>query len=264
MLKLNRRPLFYLLWLLLLWMILVGCRANSESWDRIAQDRLLRVGLDPTYPPFEVTTDDGIAGLDVDLADALAEELGLQTEFVHFGYDGLYDALATKQVDVLISALVIAPGRTRDFAYSDPYFNAGEILIVPAANNDISSLADLGSHTLAVELGAQGHVEAMQWKKRLVDLTVEPYTTADDALSAVANAEADAALVDSISGRLFLHNQPAETPSLKLVSPPVTVEPFAMVVRIEDETLLEKLNEALASLAASGQLDQIIQHWLGG
>lgn len=258
------RLLIRCLWLLILVAALGGCRANSDTWEKIAREGVLRVGLDPTYPPFEVATAEDLSGLDVDLANALAAELGLEAEFVYFGYDGLYDALATKQVDVLISALVITPSRLRDFAYSEPYFNAGEVLLLPADDADIAAMTDLASRTLAVELGAQGHVEAAQWAKRLPGLTVEPYTTADDALSAVSSGQADAALVDGISGRLYLHNQTAGDHRLRLVSPPVTVEPFAMVVRIEDETLLEKLNEALASLMATGRLDQIIQQWLGG
>ncbi len=253
---------------LLFWLGLIlinsSCQANSQSWERIEEEGLLRVGLDPTYPPFEVTTESGVTGFDVDLANALAGELGLQTEFVYFGYDGLYDALATEQVDVLISALVITPGRMRDFAYSEPYFNAGEILIVPAGNDRIKEMADLSSDTLAVELGAQGHVEATQWAKRVGDLIVEPYTSPDEALAAVVAGEADAALVDSISGRLYLANQPPEQRQLQRTVDPVTVEPYAMVVRIEDETLLAKLDEALASLISTGELKQITQHWLGG
>ena len=77
---------------------LSACQAQSASWERIEQSGVVRVGLDPTYPPFEVTEGSGVAGLDVDLADAVARELGLTTEFVYFGYDGLYDALATEQV----------------------------------------------------------------------------------------------------------------------------------------------------------------------
>ena len=254
------------LWLFVLALLLLpalGCRSNSDTWQRIEKQGVLRVGLDPTYPPFEIADESGVSGLDVDLANALADELGLRTEYVYFGYDGLYDALATEQVDVLISALAITPGRTRDFAYSEPYFNAGEVLITTAENDGISGMADLGSHVLAVELGAQGHVEGSQWAKRVSGLTIRPYSSADEALSAVAAGEADAALVDHIGGRLFLAKQKDAQIPLRLISPPVTVEPYAVVARIEDEMLLKKIDEALESLTSSGRLDLIIQHWLG-
>ncbi len=215
------------------------------------------MGLDPTYPPFEVADENGARGLDVDLAQALAADLGVEAEFVYFGFDGLYDALATEQVDVLLSALVIAPERSRDFAFSTPYFNAGQVLIVPAGNEKIGEMADLSGRTLAVELGALGHVEAAAWAKRLPDLTVRPYTTSDEALAAVLANEADATLVDAISGRLYLKEQP----QLKIVQE-VTVEPFALVVRIEDEQLLTQLNTSLENLRQSGELEAIIGKWL--
>lgn len=241
--------------------VLPACARQAETWERIQQAGVLRVGLDPTYPPFEVTDGTAVSGLDVDLARALAQELGLQAEFSYFGYDGLYDALDTGQVDLLISALVIVPGRMRDFAYSEPYYNAGEILVVPATENGIKDMTDLAGRRLAVELGAQGHVEATQWAKRLGELSIQPLPSAAEALTAVAAGEADAALVDSISGRLYLAEQ--EQPALKRLPAPVTVEPFALVTRIEDETLLDRLNGALEDMIANGRLEQIIGRWLG-
>lgn len=242
---------------LLLWP--AGCQADDASWQRVQAAGVLKVGLDPTYPPFATAAADGVYGLDVDLARALAADLGLEVEFVLFGYDGLYDALATKQVDVLISALVIMPEKQRDFAYSQPYFNAGEILVIPAAAEDIQGREDLAGRTLAVELGALGHVEATDWAKSIPDLAVSPYPTADEALTAVAAGGADAALVDAISGRLFL----AQTPALKQVADPVTVEPFALVTRIEDGRLLAQLDQALVRLKETGTLEQIVADWLG-
>ena len=239
-------------------LLLVACQSHQGAWERIAAAGTLRIGLDPTFPPFEVLDANGVYGLDIDLAQAVVGELDLQAEFIFFGYDGLYDALATEQVDVLISAVVIAPERTRDFAYSEPYFNAGEILIVPA-NTSIETMTDMNGRRLAVELGAQGHVEATDWSRRLSDLTIQPYNSPDEALTAVANGEADAVLIDSVSGRLFL----ADQPHLKRLPTAVTIEPYAFVVRIEDEILLKNLNQGLQSLQTRGELEAIIQNWLG-
>lgn len=251
------RPLLLALLCLLL---VAGCGRQDDSWERVARGGMLRVGLDPTFPPFETADAESVTGLDVDLARALAGELGLETQFVYFGYDGLYDALATGQVDVLISALVIQPERTRDFAYSAPYFNAGEILLVPDSVPDLQAMADLNGRTLAVELGAQGHVEATRWARQLPEMVILPLGSVDDAATAVLDGRADAALVDSVGGRLFLKQHPG----LTRVPEPVTVEPYALVVRSDDQQLLEQLDAALAALEASGALEKIVSAWLGG
>lgn len=247
-----------LAWLLLFCLLcLAACQPESDAWARIQQSGVLRVGIDPTYPPFAVATDSDLWGLDVDLMRAVAAAYNLEAEFVYFGYDGLYDALSTEQVDVLASALVVQPERTRDFAYSQPYFDAGQALIVPSAS-PIAGPDDLAGHTLAVELGAQGHVLATTWQRRLPGLTITPYRSVGEALDAVASGAAAAALVDSISSRLYLQ----QTPHLVRLSPPVESEPYALVVRARDKLLLDRLNDALQDLERSGALDAITRRWL--
>ena len=239
-------------------LLLVACTPFAETWQRIQSSGVLRVGLDPTYPPFETADDGDLRGVDVDLARAIGEQLDLHVEFVYFGYDGLYDALATEQVDVLISALVVRSDQLRDFAYSEPYFNAGQLLVVSHDSTGVNAMQDLAGRTLAVELGAQGHVTATEWQRRLPGLAVEPHQTPQEALDAVAQGQAHAALVDAISARLHLARQDG----LQILDPPITVEPFAIVVRKEDERLLRELNAALETLRENGQLDTIISNWM--
>ena len=248
-------------WFMLLFLLLLaGCSDNDDTWQKVQETGILKVGMDPTYPPFELFTGAELVGIDADLAYALGEDLGVDIEFVYFGYDGLYDALLTEQANVLISALVIMPERAKDFAYSEPYFNAGEILIVPdSGDGEIEGMGDLNGRSLTVELGSQGHVLATEWERKLPNLTILPFNTPDEALTAVLNQTADAALIDHISGQLFLK----ENPGLTRIEEPVTVEPYAIVVRANDTQLLKQINNSLDRLQTSGKRDKIIQEWLG-
>ncbi len=256
-----RRFSFFLFCSLFFVICFSGCRSLEDAWERVQETAVLRVGVDPTYPPFSAADSTDLWGLDVDLARALGEELGVTVQFTYFGYDGLYDALLTGQVDVLISALVVDVGRTGDFAYSDPYFNAGEVLVVRAGDEDLAGWRDMNGRTLAVELGSEGHMEANRWDRRLVDLTVQTYDTPDEALQAVAQGQATAALVDHASARLFAQQHPEA--SLQRLPEPVTVKPYALVVRKADGRLLRHLNSALDRLQDSGELEAILTKWLG-
>jgi polar amino acid transport system substrate-binding protein len=251
-----------ILFLLTVVAALAACAPADDSLSRVQESGTLRIGLDPTYPPFELADDSGLSGLDVELANSLSDGLGVVPAFTYFGYDGLYDALLTGQVDVLLSALVISPERTRDFAYSRPYYDAGQILIVHAAS-PIRTSADLTTGRVAVELGALGHVEALALAQTLPGLTVIPHGSAAEALDALAAGEADAALVDSISGRLYLRDRPPDAPALRRLPELVAAEPFALVVRSEDVALLRQLNAQLAAMAADGRLDALIARWVG-
>ncbi len=250
--------------LLFLLIIVAGCQTRDDSWTRVQESGTLHVGIDPTYPPFAVGVENGVVGLDVELATALAAELGLEPRFTYFGYDGLYDALLTEQVDVLISALVVDPDRTRDFVYSTPYYDAGQVLIISREDNAVEEMADLADSTIGVELGALGHVEALAAARRVPGLQVETFGSADEAMDAVASGTMRAALVDSIGARQYLLNQTSDSSAaLRRLFPPVNSEPFAIVLRNDDQELLDQLNGALQSLIDAGLLDRLIQQWVG-
>ena len=253
-------PLRVLSIVFLLLSFLTACRPGEDTWGQIESSGVLRIGVDPTFPPFAAAEEAEAWGLDIDLARALAAELGLKPQFTYFGYDGLYDALGTRQVDVLISALVIAPERTADVAYTNSYFDAGQVLVVPDGS-PIMDEADLDGRTLAVELGALGHVAAQAWQRSQPGVVVATYGSVDEALAAVAEGTADAALVDGVSGRLYL-GEHADSGLLRL-DPPIIPEPYAMAVRIGERTLHRHLNEALDGLARSGRLEEITHEWLG-
>lgn len=237
--------------------LFAGCIYEQTTWDQIQETGVLRVGLDPTFPPFEVADDQNVWGLDVDLAKAIAADLDLKPEFTYFGYDGLYDALGTKQVDLLISALVIVPERMGDFAYSDSYFNAGQVLVA-SKGQIINDPPDLEGRTIAVELGAQGHLLATTWQRSIPDLSIQVKDSSEEALSSISNGDVDVAVVDHVSARL--HKE--QTPNLQIYMLDEASEPYALVVRVEDQQLLNELNQTLDKLKRTGQLETIINSWL--
>lgn len=239
--------------------LLVACSGRESTWDRVQRSGVLRVGLDPTYPPFEFYDGDTLHGLDVDLASAIAAQTGLVVEFKHFGFDGLYDALATEQVDVLISALTPDPARTGDFAYSDGYVESG-LVLVSLASQPHRQVASLRARRVAVELGAAGHVQATTWQREVQDLDIATYDSSDEALQSLAHGEADAAIVDNITFRLF----DSSASGVDFIATPVTSEPYALVVRHDDGDLLAEINDTLAYLHESGRLDLILNSWLSG
>lgn len=217
----------------------------------------LRVGIDASYPPFGLDINGELSGLDVDLARAVAEEMGVPLRFVNMGYDGLYDSLRADQVDVLFSALRVDPLRTNDARYTVSYFDAGQVLVRPP-DSGIETLYDMDGKTLAVEFGTEGDLEARRWQRRLHVLNVMPFDVASEALAAVLAGEADAALVDAISARLWLR----EHEGLAIAPEYVTHDPYAAAVQVGNARLWEAINAALVRLIEDGTVDRIIMRWL--
>ena len=158
------------------------------------------MAMDASFPPFEDLNEAGQpVGFDVDLAQAIAARWGVQVQIEGIGFDGLVDAVQASRVDTAISALPYQPQLTQDVAFSQPYFEAGLVLVASAGNETVQTVDDLAGRRLAVEWGSEGDVQARALRRRYPDLQILPNETAQDALQAVADGSADAALVDRIS-----------------------------------------------------------------
>jgi polar amino acid transport system substrate-binding protein len=217
----------------------------------------LRVGVDPAHPPFAFYAGDALVGLDIDLANALAEALGVPAQFVLLGYDGLYDALKIGQVDVLIAGIAIDSARSGLARYSAPYLNAG-LALVSAESGGVESMHDLPGKRLALEFGSEADAEARRWLRRILPFTILPYAQPDHALNAVRLGAAEAVLVDAVTARLYLRDHPDWAHRLSYV----TVLPIAIASHADQARLGSALDRALESLFRNGTIDRLLEKWL--
>lgn len=217
----------------------------------------MRVGVDASYPPFAVATANDLFGLDIDLGREIARRLNVPARFVNMGYDGIYDSLKADQVDVVISALLIDPSRTNDVLYTLPYYNAGFVLVSDAGQS-ITRMADLSGHSLAYEFGSDADTLARAWLRRIPPFDTRPYELPVYALDAARLREADAALVDATSARLYLREHPDWQAQLHYVTDSL----YAAAVRINRGKTWEAINFALQSLVDDGTLAEIVGRWL--
>jgi arginine/lysine/histidine transporter system substrate-binding protein len=217
----------------------------------------MRVGVDASYPPFAVATADNLFGLDIDLGRAVAERMGVPIRFVNMGFDGLYDSLKADQVDVVISALLMDASKTNEVRYTFPYYNAG-LVLVSNSNRPAADMQDLGGHSLAYEFGSEADIVARSWLRRIPAFETLPYELPEYALEAVRFNEADAALTDATSARLYMR----EYPDWAATRVDVTNSFYAMAVRVDRGRTWDAINNVLQSLADDGTLAQIIERWL--
>jgi ABC-type amino acid transport substrate-binding protein len=230
---------------------------QDTTWHRSQVNKDLYVGLDPNYPPFAEWTPDGIVGLEADIAREIGRRLGVETQILIMGYDGLYDSLFIGTVDFVIAGLRVDPGQSEWVYYTRPYFDAGQIL-VSRADSPIDDMRQLEGKMVAVELASAGDLEAQRWTRRLGVLTVVRFMLPDEAMRAVQMGDADAALVDTVSARLYLDDHPD-----LVMAPRTTVsEGYVIALRRNDFRMADEVDKALAEMIKDGTLDEIIARWL--
>ncbi len=237
-------------------------RDEDTAWARIKADGVLRVATDASYPPFSAVDANGnLFGFDIDLAEALGRRLGVRVEFENLAYDALLAAVASGRNDAVISAFTPQPDKLDEAAFTRPYFVSGTVAVVRASGGlEIKDWAAWAQgKRLAVEYGAGGDVVARQWARQVAAVNVLPQPTAQDALTALLNGVADAALVDAISAYEFLQAHPG----LALAGPPVEPELYAIAVSARSRELLPALDRALAEMEADGTLPELRAKWFG-
>ncbi len=212
---------------------------------------LLRVGVDPSFVPFEFYTGPNTPaiGYDIDLAGELAKRLGRQLVIVPIAYDGLVDGLKTGTIDAVISAFPPDPRLTQDLHFSGAYFNAGPTLVTrggePLPNRPL---------TLAVELGSAADLAARRLKPP--PAAVRRLSTGDAVVEAVRTQQADAGLLDMVSAL-------QADKSIAPVGYPIENEFYTVAVRLDQHGLAQEIDAALELLRAEGYLDALAVKWMG-
>jgi ABC-type amino acid transport substrate-binding protein len=229
---------------------------NDGTWARVQQTGVLRVGMDASYPPFSDTPAGVPVGLDVDIANEIGRRLHLRVEIINMGFDSLYDSLQTNQADALISALSIDPAQMARVMYTTGYIDAGQVLV--SRDGQLGRMEDLEGRTLAVEYGSLGDETARLWQRRLHLLNLSHFTTASDAMQAVIDGQADAALVDFVTARLYGRAHPG----LVINPNPVVHDIYAVAVRLPSYDLGGAINDALKDMLRDGTLTAILDRWL--
>lgn len=225
--------------------------------ERIRRSKVLRVGLEGTYPPFSFQDDQGVlTGFDVAFAKVLARRLGVEAQFQPAPFAGLLGALEAGRTDVVVNQITMTPERTAKYGFSEPYTVSGIQLIVRDDRKDIASPTDLKGKKIGVGLGTNyeswAHANAPGAEVRTYD--DDPTKYADlkaGRIDAVLNDRLVAADFIKRSGEPFKAAGPAFAPQ----SQGVAFKP--------DAELKAAIDQAIEAMRADGELAALSSSWFG-
>jgi polar amino acid transport system substrate-binding protein len=221
-----------------------------------AASKKITVATDATWPPFEMVNEGTkeIEGFDIDLMKAVAKEAGIEVEFVNVVWDSLLSGMATCQYDTSISAMTITEERKQQFAFSDPYFEAGQVVTVGIDNTDITGKDSLTGRKVGVQLGTTGDIESQK-----LGAEVKAYDSIDLAFQDLLNGQVEAVVADNPLALGYI-GQNAD--KIKTVGEVFTDEYYGIAVCKTNTDLVAKLNAGLQKVKEQGIIDQLVQKWL--
>ena len=247
----------YLLALLLAMTLLtVSCGEKAgEALARIEKNKMLWVGTDATYPPFETinTTTGQPEGLDIDLVKAVCKKLDWQVGFIVTPFDGIVPGLNGQKYDVIVSSFTITPERAQAVLFSVPYYDAGQSIAVPLDNTAITKAEDLKGKKVGVQLGTTGERMA----KSIDGVDVISFENIGAAFIDMENGKLDAVLNDLPTSTKIINTRQ----KAKIVARELSDEKYGMAVRKADTALVAKINSALTDLKREGLIEKLQQKW---
>ena len=219
------------------------------------------IGLDDNFPPmgFRDAKTNEIVGFDIDLAREAGKRLGVVVEFKPIDWNAKEAELSGKRVDVLWNGLTITDKRKEKIAFTSPYLENRQIIVV-TAKSPIKAKADLAGKVLGVQEGSSA-VEAIEKDAIAKKLkTVRKFGDNVAALMDLSAGRLDALVVDEVVGRYYITKKPGE---YLVLEDHFGTEEYGVGMRKEDVELLGKLQKAMDDMKKDGAAARISTQWFG-
>lgn len=215
------------------------------------------VATDSSFVPFEFEEDGEHVGFDMDIVQAIADEVGFEIELDVTNFDGIIPGLQTGAFDIAIAGITITEERAENVDFTDPYYQSGIRIAVPQDNEDIEEMEDLAGKTVASRLGS---APLDYLDENVPDAETQPFEQLDQMYLAVEGGNADALLYDAPNVEYYLSTTDT---NMEVVGPLYEAQEYGIAISQGNEELVSAMNEALAGLIEDGTYAEIHEEWFG-
>ena len=234
--------------------------SNGADFTTVTAGKLT-MSTNASFPPYEMVADDGsFEGIDVEVAGAIAEKLGLELVVDDMNFDAALQAAQTGKSDMVMAGVTITEERQAVMDFSDSYANGVQVVIVKE-DSPIQTVDDLANaNMIGCQMGTTGYIYCSDTPDNggYGEDHVTPYDDGAAAVQALVNGQVDAVVIDNMPAREYV----AANPGLKILDTEFANEDYAIGVAKGNTALLDAINGALAELKADGTLQSIVDKYI--
>ena len=224
----------------------VGCGKKDK--------KTLTMATNAYFPPYEYYDGDDIVGIDVEIAQAIADKLDMKLKVEDMEFDSIITAVTAGKADIGLAGMTVTEDRLKSINFSDSYAKGVQVVIVKEGS-DIQSIDDLAGKKIGVQLATTGDIYATD---DFGSECVEQYNKGNDAVMALVSGKVDAVIIDNEPAKSFV----AANAGLVILETEYVTEDYAACIAKDNTELLGKVNDALAELKADGTLQKIIDKYI--
>ena len=215
---------------------------------------VLTMGTNAAFPPYEYYEGDTVVGIDAEIAQAIAEKLGLSLEIVDMDFNSIITAVQSGKVDVGIAGMTVDPDRLENVDFTDSYATGVQVVIV-TEDSDIASVDDLEGKLIGTQEGTTGWSYCSE---DYGDDMVIPYTNGATAVQALLDGKVDCVVIDQQPALSFVE----ANEGLKILETEYAVEDYAIAVSKDNTALRDAINTALNELIEDGTVQGILDKYI--
>ncbi|KMQ75566.1 transporter substrate-binding domain-containing protein [Marinobacter subterrani] len=239
--------------------VMVAMPAQARDLSEIRDD-VFQVVNSGAYPPFSfVDTQGNLVGFDVDIAEALAEKMGVEVNVQSSPWNGIIAALVGGRFDACICSMSNTEERRQAVDFTDPYYSAGLSVWVQGDTDDINSIDDFSGKRIGSTLGETGN----QWAVENADgkWRNQTFQGLPDMMNGLTTGRIDAMIADDVPVLVAMQEN---APDIKMVDVgDLPRWPAAISIQKNHPELLKALNSALKEIKADGTYQDIVDKWIG-
>lgn len=243
---------------LLMLLLAVGCQKKDQTtYEKILSEKEMTFAMTGAYPPFNFINEQGnLDGFDIEIANALAEQMGVKAVPITTAWDGIIGGLTSTRFDMIIGSMAITDERLKQVNFTNPYYYDGAQFFAPI-DSDITSLESLEKGKVGVVTGTTFH-DALKTMDNIEEIL--QFESDVDNIMALEQGRMDGLVTGKFVGLQAPEKYGVE---IKPVGAMLYAEDIAIAVRKEDDELLKALNEALDTIIESGTYEEISNKWFG-
>ena len=230
-----------------------GDDAGEAGFTTVEEGKLI-MSTNAAFPPYEMTTDDGgFEGIDVEIATAIAEKLGLELQIDDMDFTAALEAVQAGMSDMAMAGITVNEERLAVMDFSDTYATGVQVVIVKEGSD--VTLDNLGEQLIGVQNGTTG------WQFCSDDFGDDHVAAFDNGITAVqalVNDQVDCVVIDQGPAEVFV----SENPGLTILETEYAIEDYAIGVNKGNTALLDAINGALAELQEDGTIQSIIDKYI--
>lgn len=239
--------------------LLIGCTGNKtrSTYSRILEEGKMTFAMSGAYPPFNYMDENGeLAGFDIDIANAIADQLGVEATPITADFDGIVAGLNGNRYDMVIGSLAITEERLKEVNFTNPYYYDGAQFFAKS-DSQLSSIEDLKEGTVGVVTGTTFY-EALSQMDNISNIL--QFSSDVDNIMAVEQGRADGLVTGKFVGLQAPEKYGIE---IKPIGDLLYAEDIAIAIRKQDTELLEEVNNALQAIIDNGTYEDISNKWFG-